>query len=221
MHLYARCVVRTLFLLGCAALLPVASGLAAETGAAAPRGTHTHHAHHTHPIHHTHPSRGRRVRHPAPAPGRRDAQARERLRALQARMAAMSAQNSRDARARERLTDELRTAELSLSRQRAALAQTDQALAAQQAHREALAAERARQAHDLDAARAGLAEEIRAAYLLDRQGPLQLLLNQKNPLASARLLAYYGYFSRAGAGRIERISADVQQLDSLDAELAE
>lgn len=135
-------------------------------------------------------------------------------------MAQMAAQNSRDAAARELLTGQLRTAELSLSRQRAALAQTEQALNEQNEHRAALASERAQKAHELDMARAGLADEIRGAYLLDRQGPLQLLLNQKNPLASARLLAYYGYFSRAGAARIERITADVQQLDAIDAQLA-
>ncbi|HTT06434.1 MAG TPA: peptidoglycan DD-metalloendopeptidase family protein [Steroidobacteraceae bacterium] len=136
-------------------------------------------------------------------------------------MAQMAAQNSRDAIARERLTGQLRTAELSLSRQRAALAQTEQALAEQNQHRSALASERAQMAHELEMARAGLADEIRGAYLLDRQGPLQLLLNQKNPLAGARLLAYYGYFSRAGAARIARITADVQQLDTLDVQLAQ
>lgn len=208
MHLHARRAVRILLLLGWLALLPGAAALAGEAAAApAPEGAAGHHA--------------RRARHSSAPPGARDAQTRGQLRALQARMAQMAAQNSRDALVRERLTGELRTAELSLSRERTVLAQTEQALAEQSAHRASLAAERSQKAHELDAARAGLAGEIRAAYLLDRQGPLQLLLNQKNPLASARLLAYYGYFSRAGAARIARIGADVQQLDALDAQLAQ
>ncbi|HEX4051380.1 MAG TPA: peptidoglycan DD-metalloendopeptidase family protein [Steroidobacteraceae bacterium] len=208
MHLNARRAVRTLLLLGWLALLPAATGLAGEAGTAkAQQGTAPQHA--------------RRARHRSAQPGARDAQTRGQLRALQARMAQMAAQNSRDAQARGRLTGQLRTAELSLSRQRAVLVQTDETLAEQSAHRAQLAAERTQKAHELDAARAGLADEIRAAYLLDRQGPLQMLLNQKNPLASERLMAYYGYFSRAGAAQIARIGADVQQLDTLDAQLAQ
>jgi len=215
MHLHARRAVRILLLLGWLVLLPAATGLAAAgrpgkaASAPAPRAKARHH------------TRRARARHSSGQPGARDAQTRGRLRALQARMAQMAAQNGRDAQAREQLTDELRAAELSLSRQRAVLAQTGEALAQQSAHRAALAAERTQKAHELDAARAGLADQIRAAYLLDRQGPLQLLLNQKDPLASARLMAYYGYFGRAGAARIARIGADVQQLDALDAQLAQ
>lgn len=149
------------------------------------------------------------------------AQAREALQALQARMASMSAQNSRDALTRERLTDELRSVELSLSHQRAVLQQTQRDLTEQTGRRAALALQRQQKAHELEQARAGLAGELRGAYLLEREGPVQLLLNQKSPLASERLLAYYGYFSRAGAARITRISADVQQLDELDAQIAQ
>lgn len=146
---------------------------------------------------------------------------RSELRALQARIAAMSAQGSRDARERERLTTQLRAAELSLGAARGELALTNRALADHGAQRAALAAQRVEQARRLEATRAALAADVRAAYLLGRQGPLELLLNQHDPLASGRLLAYYGYFSRAGAERIEHITQQVQQLDALDAALAQ
>ena len=202
MHLYDRRAVR-LLLLVCCTLLQAGTTLAgpAETQAGH-SGAHAHH--------------GRRGQ-----GGARDADTRGQLRALQAKIAAMAAQNGHDALERDRLNGQLRAAELSLSRQRAVLAQTQSTLAAQGARRTALAAERARKARELDGARADLSGEIRGAYLLDRQGPLQLLLNQKDPLASARLLAYYGYFSRAGAARIALITSDVQQLDTLDAQLAQ
>jgi septal ring factor EnvC (AmiA/AmiB activator) len=206
MHLYAPRAGRALLLLALLALMPAAPALARQVPKPPAHQASSGHL------------SGRHARRRSTAPA---AQARGQLRALQERMAQMAAQNSRDALAREHLTGQLRTAELSLSRQRAALAQTERALAEQNEHRAALASERAQKAHELDRARAGLADEVRAAYLLDRQGPLQLLLNQKNPLSSARLLAYYGYFSRAGAARIERITADVQQLDALDAQLAQ
>jgi septal ring factor EnvC (AmiA/AmiB activator) len=200
MHLYARRTVRLLLLVGCA-VLPGAMALAAPSTQAGRPGVPAHH--------------GRRSRGSA-----RGAEARGQLRALQAKIAAMAAQNGRDALERERLNTQLRSAELSLSRQRATLAQTQSDLAEQRARRSALAAQQVQKAQELAAVRADLAGEIRAAYLLDRQGPLQLLLNQKDPLASARLLAYYGYFSRAGAARIALIRSDVQQLDALDAQLA-
>ncbi len=147
--------------------------------------------------------------------------ARGQLQALRARIARMDAQNSRDAREREQLTGQLRAAELSLSHEREVLASTQQDLADQTQHRLQLAAQHAQKAQDLAAARAQLADEIRAAYLLERHGALPLLLNPKSPLESTRLLSYYGYYSRAGAARLQRIGADLAQLDALDAQLAQ
>lgn len=198
----------SLLLVGWAALLAAGASVAAGAGTdgASTRTAHAARGHHAARAAHLHHER---------------AGAQQELRALRARIAVMNAQNSRDALERDRLTSQLRTAELSLSREREALAQTRQALAAQGAQRAALAVQRQQKALELERARSELSDEIRSAYLLERQGPLQLLLNQHSPLASARLLTYYGYFSRAGAGRIARINADVQQLDALDAQLAQ
>jgi len=142
------------------------------------------------------------------------------LRSLRERIAAMARANSRDARERAQLTTQLRAAELSLGRARDALEDTERDYAAHSAHRTMLAMRRADQARALAAVRTQLAAELRAAYLLGRTGPLELLLEQKDPLDSARLLTYYRYFSRAGADHIAHIQQQVQQLDALDAELA-
>jgi septal ring factor EnvC (AmiA/AmiB activator) len=143
------------------------------------------------------------------------------LRSLRARIAAMALQNSRDTRARGQLTAQLRAAELSLGRARDALERTEHDYADQAARRAQLSAQRAGQTRSLAAARAQLAAELRAAYLLGREGTLKLLLDQKDPLDSARLLTYYRYFSSAGADHIARTQDQVQQLDQLDAELAQ
>ncbi|HEX4024801.1 MAG TPA: peptidoglycan DD-metalloendopeptidase family protein [Steroidobacteraceae bacterium] len=143
------------------------------------------------------------------------------LRALRGRIAAMARQNSLDAHAREQLTTQLRSAELSLSQARAVLERTARAYAAHSARRAALAMLRAAEVRSLAAARGQLSDELRAAYLLGRQGTLKLLLDQKDPLDSARLLTYYRYFSRAGADHIARIQDQVRQLDALDADLAQ
>ena len=142
------------------------------------------------------------------------------LRALRARIRTISQQSSRDARERERLTGQLRAAELALGKARADLSSSSQALAAQATRRTALSTQRAAATRELATARANLATEVRAAYLLQGDAALRLLLDQKNPLAHARLMTYYGYFSRAAAARIAHVSGDVQRLDGLDAQLA-
>lgn len=142
------------------------------------------------------------------------------LRAVRERIRAMSRQSSRDAAERERLTGQLRAAELALGKARADLSNSSQALATQTTQRTALSAQRAAAARELAAARADLATQLRAAYQLHADTPLRLLLDQKSPLANERLMTYYGYFSRAAAARIAHVTADVQRLDGLDAQLA-
>jgi septal ring factor EnvC (AmiA/AmiB activator) len=144
---------------------------------------------------------------------------RAQLQALRARIHAISRARGRDAVERERLTAQLREAELALSKARVDMDSTGQAVAAQAAQRTALAARRTSTARELTTARAGLAAELRAAYLLGRDGgPLRLLLDQKDPIRSERLLMYYGYFSRAATARIARVGSDAQRLDALDAQ---
>ncbi len=154
-----------------------------------------------------------------PVSRRGASRARVELRALSVRIRAMSRQGSRDTAERERLTAQLRTAELALGKARGELDATNQAVSEQDAHRAALAAQRSSAGSQLTAARAGLAAELRAAYLAGRDGPLRLLLDQKDPLASERLMTYYGYLGRAGAQRIARIEAGMQRLKAIDANL--
>ena len=145
--------------------------------------------------------------------------ARVQLRALGARIRAMSRQSSRDAAERGRLTAQLRVAELALGKARGELDATNRDVAEQEAHRAALSAERSTATGRLAATRAGLAAELRAAYLLGGAAPLRLLLDQRNPLAAQRLMSYYGYLGRAGAQRIARIQGDVRRLDTIDVNL--
>lgn len=164
---------------------------------------------------------GTKAQHPqAASPSGARQRTRVQLRALQARIHAMSQQSSRDAAERERLTAQLRTAELALGKARADLASSSQALATQDAQRSALTVQRGAAAHALAAARDDLSAEVRAAYQLRRDGPLRLLLDQKSPLANERLMSYYGYVSQAAAARIAHATAEVQRLEGLDAQLA-
>ena len=88
------------------------------------------------------------------------------------------------------------------------------------ARRAALAGEKRTREAQLDDNRGALAGQLRAAYLIGRQEPLKLLLNQQDPALAGRMFVYYSYFGRARAGQIRLIEDDVQRLAELDSELA-
>ena len=143
------------------------------------------------------------------------------LRALREKIDRISEQVSRDALERDRLSGNLRAAELSLGQARDALGRANREYADRSARRSALAQIRAQQQQSLAKERAVLAGQLRVAYMIGQQEPLKLLLNQQDPLHSSRLFAYYGYFGRARADQIAQIQAQVQHLDALDTELAQ
>ena len=153
---------------------------------------------------------------PAPTQARTQAQ----LQALQARIAAIRDQVSQDAVASDRAAQALQAAEVALTATRARLADLRREHADRSADRASLAAEQRRRAADVAALRAGLAQQMRAAYMIGREEPLKLLLNQEDPARAGRMFAYYSYFGRARAGVIVAIDADIRRLADLDAQLA-
>jgi septal ring factor EnvC (AmiA/AmiB activator) len=128
---------------------------------------------------------------------------------------------TRDALESDRLAQNLRSAELAVAATRHDLDALRAQEATHAAQRAALAAERGREQAALASERSGLAQQLRVAYLLGRNEPLQLLLNQRDPAQASRMFAWYGYFSRARAGQIAAISARVARIDALDVALQE
>jgi murein hydrolase activator len=141
------------------------------------------------------------------------------LRALREKINRITQQVSRDALERDRLSGNLRAAELSLGQARGELGRVNREYADRSARRGWLAQSRMQQQQALVEERAALAAQLRVAYMIGREEPLKLLLNQQDPLHSGRLFAYYGYFGRARADQIAQIQAHVQRLDELDVEL--
>ncbi len=72
----------------------------------------------------------------------------------------------------------------------------------------------------LEAERAALAGQLRTAYTIGRDEQLKLLLNQQDPARVGRMFAYYGYFGRARAARIDAIRAQLERLLELEQRLA-
>jgi septal ring factor EnvC (AmiA/AmiB activator) len=120
---------------------------------------------------------------------------------------------------RDRLTRELRTAELSVGRLRDMLSDLRRERAEGAARRAALNSEKRTREAQLDQNRDALAGQLRAAYLIGRQEPLKLLLNQQDPARAGRMFVYYSYFGHARAGQIHLIADDVERLSQLESEL--
>ncbi|HEX4376605.1 MAG TPA: peptidoglycan DD-metalloendopeptidase family protein [Steroidobacteraceae bacterium] len=143
------------------------------------------------------------------------------LKALNQKIDRMTQRVSQDALERERHSADLKAAEVSLGQARGELNRLNRDYAERTARRAGLAQARDGEQHSLDAERTALAGQLRAAYMLGREEPLKLLLNQQDPLHSSRLYTYYSYFGRARARQIGVIEQRVQHLDELDAQLAQ
>jgi len=139
-----------------------------------------------------------------------------------------------DIEKRDRLSAELRDADLGVQAARRRLADLRDQRIASEARLDEFEREQAQLEKQLDAERGALEGELRAAYVNGREEQLKLLLNQQDPAAFGRMLAYYGYFGRARAERIagirdkleqlaglrEKIEAETQRLADLEAQQA-
>jgi murein hydrolase activator len=142
------------------------------------------------------------------------------LKAVQAEIARIQAKASRDQVETDKLSRMLRSAELSVGEARQALEGLRSERLDRARRRAELAAQKHQREAQLSAERSALAGSLRAAYLLGRDEPLKLLLNQEDVGRAGRMFVYYSYFGRARADELGRIAADLRQLDQLDAQLA-
>jgi septal ring factor EnvC (AmiA/AmiB activator) len=107
---------------------------------------------------------------------------------------------------------ELRETEADIGRLRLRLERLDDDIAAQQRRLRELETARAGHHESLAAQREALAAQARAAYIAGDGERLRLLLNQGDPAAVSRLLAYHDYFQRVRLTRIDRVSASLEAL---------
>ena len=134
------------------------------------------------------------------------------LRKLNARIEKVRKSVNADVQKRDKLSVELREAELGVAAARRELDDIKaQRLAAEGRLRD-LEREQARAEREIAAERAELGGELRTAYVNGREEQLKLLLNQEDPASFGRMLAYYGYFGRARAVRIRDIQDKLEHL---------
>lgn len=74
------------------------------------------------------------------------------------------------------------------------------------------------QNHRAQIARHGkeLSGHIRAAYAMGQQEKLKLILNQKDPVLSSRMMVYQGYFNRSRLKKMAEIEGAIKQLEQLN-----
>ena len=151
-----------------------------------------------------------------PTPAQKEAE----LKKVNARIEKVRKAVNADVEKRDQLSAQLRDAELSVQSSRREL----DAVRAQRIEAEArlrtLESEKAERQRELDGERSALAGELRAAYVNGKEEQLKLLLNQEDPAAFGRMLAYYGYFGRARADRIQGIKDKLEHLALLREKIA-
>lgn len=157
---------------------------------------------------------------PADVYAQKRAQTEAELKAVRSEIERIREQVNRDQVDTDRLSKELKTAEVSVGQARQELEKLRRERSERTAKRTALAAEKREREAAIAQERTALGGQLRAAHLIGREEPLKLLLNQKDPTRAGRMFAYYSYFGRARAGQIDRIEADVRQIEAVDTQLA-
>jgi murein hydrolase activator len=142
------------------------------------------------------------------------------LRQVRTRIEAIRKQIHADAERRDALSGQLKQADLEIQSARERLSavrgrriESEQKLAG-------LRNEQAETQRAVAGEREELGAELTVAYMNGRQEQLKLLLNQRDPAAVGRMMAYYGYFGRARAERITSITEHLAHLELLGESIA-
>src|SRR6202042_1562946 len=151
----------------------------------------------------------------APTEPADSAQAKAKLAALRARIAELTGRMGSQLAQRDSLSARVRETELVIAAKRQRVEELHVAQLAAERHRSELRAEQGRNLNALQAERASLASQARAAYMIGRQEELKLLLNQSNPASLGRTLAYYGYFAEQRSQKIKSIQSNEERLQQL------
>ncbi len=151
-----------------------------------------------------------------PTPAQKEAE----LKRVNARIEKVRKAVNADVEKRDKLSAQLRDAELSVQGAKRKLDDLRAQRIDAEGRLRVLEAEKDQREQELDVERTALAGELRAAYFNGREEQLKLLLNQEDPAAFGRTLAYYGYFGRARAERIQGIKDKLEHLALLREKIA-
>ncbi|MBI2380574.1 MAG: peptidoglycan DD-metalloendopeptidase family protein [Gammaproteobacteria bacterium] len=141
------------------------------------------------------------------------------LKALQTRIAQAQAQRDRTAGFASSAEQALAELEARLNEAVRQLRGTEAELAKTRDSILALRTEKTELEQDRERQKADLGQQLRGAYATGRQDLLKLVLNQEDPEELGRLLAYYGYLSRARGQDISKLTGTLAQLKQVETAL--
>lgn len=116
---------------------------------------------------------------------------------------------------------QLREADEKVARTSRVLAQTETALQRETRALQELQQRRSNLQAGLQAQRQELASLLRGAYRIGNNAPLKLLLSQDRVADANRALAYHRYLQRERAQRIGALTADLTELETVEAQIVE
>jgi septal ring factor EnvC (AmiA/AmiB activator) len=137
------------------------------------------------------------------------------LRQVRTRIEAIRKQIHADAERRDALSGQLKQADLEIQSARERLSAVRSRRIESEQKLAGLRNEQAETQRAVAGEREELGAELTIAYMNGRQEQLKLLLNQRDPAAVGRMMAYYGYFGRARAERITSITEHLAHLELL------
>jgi murein hydrolase activator len=142
------------------------------------------------------------------------------LRQVRTRIEAIRKEIHADAERRDALAGQLKQADMQIQSARERLAEVRSRRIDSEQKLAGLKTEQAQTQREVADERDELAAELKVAYMNGRQEQLKLLLNQRDPAAVGRMMAYYGYFGRARAERITSITEHLAHLELLGERIA-
>jgi septal ring factor EnvC (AmiA/AmiB activator) len=143
------------------------------------------------------------------------------LKAVRSQIDQVREDMERDAGKRTQLSRDLEESERGVGSARGELEKLRRERALHTAKRAELTTQRRTGEGSLAQEREALAGQIRAAHMIGQEEPIKLLLNQRDPAQTGRVLVYYQYFGRARASQIAAINGRLAELAAVDAQLAE
>ena len=156
---------------------------------------------------------------PARPAGSQSAKQQAQLQELRARITRLQANLDRDVQTRSQVQRQLRDSEQRIAKLNGSLQQLEAAIDRAHVRLAELHAVQARKQAALDAQKAALAQQIRAAYMQGQDSRLRLLLNARDPATLDRLLAYYDYLDKARAVRIQAVRDELQALVNINTQV--
>lgn len=158
---------------------------------------------------------------PTPLPAQTSKETERKLQKLRTELKGVAQERRSLEGQRGQASRQLREADEKVARTGRVLAQTETALQAETRALEEAQQRRAELEKGLEQRRKELASLLQAAYRIGNHAPLKLLLSQDRVADANRSLAYHRYLQRERARRIGTLTADLTELQSLEAQITE